>query len=586
MTDPSSLSWSDHYDLAYSGMQKSVPQEEFKAINGSLEVQRNEIERQQLESQNQHAMVFHQTAEQREGDPDVWQQSGLGQLHDYKSESSLQDHEPLTDAVGEAKQVTWGNIMQVKHFVETCIKSYMTKNEVVEALATHAKIPPCVTHHVWQRLEKENHDFFTRYYIWLKVKEQILLFNDLLEKQHQVMAMESALDFQQLQLQTNMQPSVGSTDLANQLTQHSIHSSHGHLGADSKVERVMEGPNPMDSSLFDSSSMSNMDFNQGSEMLSNEPYFSNPSMPSGTPYTTLNVLDLNGNGFLHMGSFEGMPGPSGQSSINRSMSDLSTVFQRNQGSFSGPSFLSSSMDAFMSNPSQNTGESRTVGPVTEPVYDTYGDKALDHRIQDYSLLARSKLAPTQPVLSKSKTDPLADGWNVVGSKKSLGAKPSVEVPPPSSSPLSSRDEPRLVPPNPSVSIPSKPSQSQVSSDPQLPPPRPSPPTGPRKRSRLRSQNSSSPRGHPSASSSSGPSWSLNPWGKGISSSSCRGSPTPALQTIAVSPPPSWGIMVLLKMQYPNHDNWQVDPPSTEPNSGAFIPPQDDPPPPPSAAMCA
>ncbi|KAH9323000.1 hypothetical protein KI387_017639, partial [Taxus chinensis] len=349
MKDPSSLSWSDHYDMAYSGMQKSVPQEEFKAIDGSLEIQRNGIGPQQLESQDQHAMVFHQTAEQRQGNPEVQQQSGWGQLHDYKGESSLQHPRSLTDAIGETKQVTWGNIIQAKHFVETCIKLYMTKNEVVEALATHAKINPCVTHHVWQRLEKENHDFFRKYHILLKVKEQILLFNHLLEKQHQVMAMESALDFQQLQLQTSMQPHAVSSELANQLIPHSIHSSHGHLGAE-KVEGVMEGPDSMQSSLVDSSSTSNLDFNQGSEMFSNEPFFSDPSMPSRTPYTTCNVFDLNGDRFLHMGSFEDVPGSFGKSSINRSMSDLSTVFPQNQGNF------------------------RTVGPVTEPAYETYGDK--------------------------------------------------------------------------------------------------------------------------------------------------------------------------------------------------------------------
>ncbi|XP_057844346.2 uncharacterized protein LOC131053732 isoform X2 [Cryptomeria japonica] len=359
MTNPSSMSFSNHI-----------------SIDGSSE---NEIRPQLLESQYQQTMVFHQTADQRHEDSEVPQHSGWGQLHDYKIESSLQHPSSTTDAIGEARQVTWGDIMQVKHFVETCIKSYMTKNEVVKALSTHAKIDPCFTHLVWQRLERENNDFFRKYYIWLKVKEQILLFNHLLEQQHQVMVMESALDFQQSQLQTNMQPHVVSSELANQLMQHNIHSSHVHIGAD-KVDRVTERPTPMHSSIFDSTSMSNVDFNQGSAMFGNEAFFSNPSMLSGTPYTNRNMVDLNGDGFLHMGSLEGMPGTTGQSSIDRSMSDLRTVFQPNQGSFSGPSFSSSSMGPFLSTPFQNTGERRTVGPIAEPMYDSYEDKDLDDYI--------------------------------------------------------------------------------------------------------------------------------------------------------------------------------------------------------------
>lgn len=42
-------------------------------------------------------------------------------------------------------------------------------------------------HSVWQKLEEENADFFRAYYIRLKLKKQILLFNHLLEHQYHLM---------------------------------------------------------------------------------------------------------------------------------------------------------------------------------------------------------------------------------------------------------------------------------------------------------------------------------------------------------------------------------------------------------------
>lgn len=40
---------------------------------------------------------------------------------------------------------------------------------------------------MWQKLEEENADFFRAYYIRLKLKKQILLFNHLLEHQYHLM---------------------------------------------------------------------------------------------------------------------------------------------------------------------------------------------------------------------------------------------------------------------------------------------------------------------------------------------------------------------------------------------------------------
>ncbi|GLT46552.1 hypothetical protein SLA2020_202960 [Shorea laevis] len=46
---------------------------------------------------------------------------------------------------------------------------------------------PGFTTLVWQKLEEENGDFLRAYYIRLKLKKQIVLFNNLLEHQYHLM---------------------------------------------------------------------------------------------------------------------------------------------------------------------------------------------------------------------------------------------------------------------------------------------------------------------------------------------------------------------------------------------------------------
>ncbi|KAK8611967.1 hypothetical protein V6N13_132001 [Hibiscus sabdariffa] len=63
----------------------------------------------------------------------------------------------------------------------------MNKDEVAKTLLSRARIDPGFTTLVWQKLEEENVDFFRAYYIRLKLKKQILLFNRLLEHQYHQM---------------------------------------------------------------------------------------------------------------------------------------------------------------------------------------------------------------------------------------------------------------------------------------------------------------------------------------------------------------------------------------------------------------
>jgi len=54
---------------------------------------------------------------------------------------------------------------------------------VVYTLQQQARVEPGFTQLVWQKLEEQNPDFFKAYYTRLKLKDQIVLFNHLLEQQ-------------------------------------------------------------------------------------------------------------------------------------------------------------------------------------------------------------------------------------------------------------------------------------------------------------------------------------------------------------------------------------------------------------------
>ncbi|URD73434.1 plant-specific domain TIGR01589 family protein [Musa troglodytarum] len=76
---------------------------------------------------------------------------------------------------------------QVQNLIERCLQLYMNQKEVVDTLSFQAKIEPSFTELVWQKLEEENREFFKAYHIRLILKNQILLFNKLLEKQVELM---------------------------------------------------------------------------------------------------------------------------------------------------------------------------------------------------------------------------------------------------------------------------------------------------------------------------------------------------------------------------------------------------------------
>lgn len=69
------------------------------------------------------------------------------------------------------------------------------------------KIEPCFTQLVWQKLEEQNQEFFKAYYTRLKLKDQIILFNHLLDEQVKM--------FQRMPRSGQMMPGLLSCPLSN-----------------------------------------------------------------------------------------------------------------------------------------------------------------------------------------------------------------------------------------------------------------------------------------------------------------------------------------------------------------------------------
>lgn len=88
---------------------------------------------------------------------------------------------------GEVRKVSRQDIQLVQNLIERCLQLYMDQKEVVDTLLTQAKIEPGFTELVWQKLEEENREFFKAYHVRLMLKDQIVLFNKLLEKQDELM---------------------------------------------------------------------------------------------------------------------------------------------------------------------------------------------------------------------------------------------------------------------------------------------------------------------------------------------------------------------------------------------------------------
>lgn len=87
----------------------------------------------------------------------------------------------------QVRRVSTKDIQVVQNLIERCLQLYMNQREVVETLLVQAKIEPGFTELVWLKLEEENREFFKSYHLRLKVKQQIMEFNKLIEEQVRLM---------------------------------------------------------------------------------------------------------------------------------------------------------------------------------------------------------------------------------------------------------------------------------------------------------------------------------------------------------------------------------------------------------------
>ncbi|CAL1409714.1 unnamed protein product [Linum trigynum] len=118
--------------------------------------------------------------------------------------SKQEDERPVAGGVGSdaisglsnnGRKITRHDVKMVQNLIERCLQLYMNKNDVVNTLLEQARIEPGFTSLVWQKLEKENVEFFKAYNLRLTLKEQIDRFNQLLVHQCQLMHYPASQDF-------------------------------------------------------------------------------------------------------------------------------------------------------------------------------------------------------------------------------------------------------------------------------------------------------------------------------------------------------------------------------------------------------
>ncbi|WZN65602.1 hypothetical protein HKI87_12g71620 [Chloropicon roscoffensis] len=123
------------------------------------------------------------------------------------------------DGPDGSNSITCADIQYVQNLIERCLQQYMTEKDVIFALQYQARIEPGFTQLVWQKLEEQNPGFFMAYHVRVKLKDQIVLFNHLLEQQMQMMK----------KLQTSHLGPQGWQQKAGGLGQGPI--QHPHLGS-------------------------------------------------------------------------------------------------------------------------------------------------------------------------------------------------------------------------------------------------------------------------------------------------------------------------------------------------------------------
>ncbi|CAH1452799.1 uncharacterized protein LOC111903326 [Lactuca sativa] len=269
---------------------------------------------------------------------------------------------------GEVRNVSPGDIQMVQNLIEQCLPYYMTQKQVVDILYQQEKVEPSFTELVWQKLEEQNQEFFKGYHLRLMVKEQIMEFNKLLDRQ-------AALMHQLGPTTVNFQPNKSNGSHIPPMHQNStIYAPENTGGIALKTENMQQHPAAINFSRgFNNSGLpilpsgvpQNMLLTQNSNVGTNgvsvkteSNYLGNPRFiyePRPTigdaSVSSFSCLEsdphqLNGP-LLNDSSFFGLLGPMSQ---NFGLSDSTADFTNSSDmldSYSRSAFLSSERDNFL-----------------------------------------------------------------------------------------------------------------------------------------------------------------------------------------------------------------------------------------------
>ncbi|CAE6053692.1 unnamed protein product [Arabidopsis arenosa] len=145
-------------------------------------------------------------------------------------EAPIQDSGSVSASSNDGRKVSRQDIELVQNLIERCLQLYMNRDEVVKTLLTRARIDPGFTTLVWQKLEEENAEFFRAYYIRLKLKKQIVVFNHLLEHQYHLTKYNVHSKVPLVPMQNGIHPmaSVNNMPMGYPVLQHPQMHAQGH----------------------------------------------------------------------------------------------------------------------------------------------------------------------------------------------------------------------------------------------------------------------------------------------------------------------------------------------------------------------
>ncbi|GMH17306.1 hypothetical protein Nepgr_019147 [Nepenthes gracilis] len=159
-------------------------------------------------------------------------------LQNNTTEALIPGSGSISASSNDERKVSREDIELVQNLIERCLQLYMNRDEVVKTLLNRARIDPGFTTLVWQKLEEENAEFFRAYYIRLKLKKQIILFNHLLEHQYHLRKYPVPPKVPLAPIQNGMHPMTVNLPMGYPVLQPSAIPATGHPHLDSMGQGI------------------------------------------------------------------------------------------------------------------------------------------------------------------------------------------------------------------------------------------------------------------------------------------------------------------------------------------------------------